>query len=69
MAKITYLTCDCGVPVSECNCPQKGHVLFETGDADVPDIICDRNGEVVLGLCKVCGKGEIELDQPCVRYQ
>lgn len=42
------------------------HVLFETGDADAPEIIKDRNGEVVLGLCKICGKGEAELEQPCV---
>lgn len=41
------------------------HTLYKTGDKDAPDIIKDRNGEVVLGLCKVCGKAERELEQPC----
>lgn len=27
--------------------------------------IFDSNGDVVLGLCKVCGKGEAELEGPC----
>lgn len=43
-----------------------GHTLYQTSDDDTPDTICDSNGEVVLGLCRVCGKGEIELDEPCV---
>lgn len=42
-----------------------GHVLFTTADADRPDQICDRNGEVVLAQCRRCGKGEIELNEPC----
>lgn len=42
------------------------HLLYETSDSDAPDCIKDRNGEVVLGLCKVCGKGESELSGPCV---
>lgn len=37
------------------------HDLYEDGDKNVPPIICDRNGHVVLGLCKKCGKGEAEL--------
>jgi hypothetical protein len=41
------------------------HTLYETSDADRPKEICDRNGEVVLGLCKVCGAAESELDRPC----
>lgn len=41
------------------------HVLYKTGDMDAPDVIKDRNGEVVLDLCRVCNKGEIELSQPC----
>jgi hypothetical protein len=43
----------------------KKHELYETGDPEAPDIIKDRNGEVVLGLCKSCGRGEIELSEPC----
>lgn len=42
-----------------------GHVLYKTGDKGAPDQIKDRNGEVVLAMCKICGKAEIELDQPC----
>lgn len=45
-----------------------GHDLYETGDADAPDVIKDRNGEVVLGLCKVCNKGEAELAEPCAEW-
>ena len=41
------------------------HVLFTSADRDAPDCIRDRNGEVVLGLCKICGRGEIELREPC----
>ena len=37
------------------------HKLYKTGDADAPDAIKDRNGEVVLRLCRSCGKGEAEL--------
>jgi len=43
----------------------KQHVLYRTGDKDAPTEIKDRNGEVVLQLCRVCGKSEIELDQIC----
>lgn len=39
------------------------HILFKTEDKDRPDAICDSNGEVVLGLCKVCNRAESELDQ------
>lgn len=41
------------------------HDLYKTGDEGAPDVIKDRNGEVVLGLCKKCGRAEIELDEPC----
>lgn len=44
---------------------EPSHVLWETGEAGVPSAILDRNGEVVLGLCKICGKGECELVDPC----
>lgn len=43
----------------------KSHVLYKNGEPDVPDCIKDRNGEVVLGLCRRCGAGEIELSGPC----
>jgi hypothetical protein len=41
------------------------HVLYKTGDADAPPSILDRNGEVTLGLCRVCGQGEAELAPVC----
>jgi len=41
------------------------HDLYTDADADRPDVICDRNGQVVLGLCKRCLKGECELAGPC----
>lgn len=43
----------------------KQHDLYKTGDPDAPDVIKDRNGEVVLEMCKVCGRAEIELSEPC----
>ena len=41
------------------------HDLYETGDADAPDVIKDRNGAVMLGLCRRCNRAEIELSSPC----
>lgn len=37
------------------------HELFRTGDEDAPSVIRDRNAEVVLDLCRYCGKGESQL--------
>ena len=42
------------------------HVLYKTGDPDAPSQIKDRNGEVALRLCRGCGRGEIELEEPCI---
>lgn len=39
------------------------HRIYTDADADRPDVICDANRSVVLGLCKVCGLGEAELDE------
>jgi hypothetical protein len=41
------------------------HMLYEQGDSDAPEIIKDANGDIVLSLCKRCGKGESELEGPC----
>ncbi len=46
--------------------PVSSHDLYKTGDVDLPPQILDRNGEVVLGLCKRCGRAEVELDESCV---
>lgn len=42
-----------------------GHSLFTKSDPDCPDQVKDRNGDVVLGMCKKCGAAEIELSSPC----
>lgn len=50
-----------------------GHILYRKEDfadkyKDDPDYtnpILDRNGDVVLGHCKMCGRGEIELEVQC----
>jgi hypothetical protein len=41
------------------------HNIYETGDHDAPEAIKDRNGEVVLGLCRRCGRGEADLVTSC----
>lgn len=41
------------------------HELFQTGDIGCPEQALDRNGEVVLGVCKNCGRVESELAEPC----
>jgi len=41
------------------------HNLYKTGDKDVPGVITDRNGEVALTLCKVCGGAESCLPTHC----
>lgn len=41
------------------------HNLYETGDSDAPRSIKDRNGAVVLELCRTCGQAEIDLDNDC----
>lgn len=38
------------------------HMLWRTGDFGAPDQIKDRNGEVCLAQCRLCGKAEVELD-------
>jgi len=42
------------------------HTLYMTGDANCPEAILDHNGEVVLALCKTCGKGESDLSAGCI---
>ncbi|WP_454735424.1 hypothetical protein [Cupriavidus necator] len=41
------------------------HTCYERDDPDAPDLIKDRNGDITLGLCKHCGRGECELTEPC----
>ena len=42
------------------------HNLFDTGDPDAPNSIKDSGGEVVLGLCRVCGGAECSLTTNCI---
>ena len=42
------------------------HILYEQDDTDAPSCIKDSNGDIVLGLCRVCSAGEIELEEPCI---
>lgn len=42
------------------------HDLWKDGDRNIPESICDGNGQVVLGLCKRCRRGEADLVEPCV---
>lgn len=39
------------------------HKLYERYDKDAPDAIKDRNGEVCLAMCRICGKAENELTE------
>lgn len=45
------------------------HELYKTGDADAPEQIKDRNGEVVLDQCRHCRRAEAELldGEPCAK--
>jgi hypothetical protein len=38
------------------------HLLYKDGDPNAPDSILDSNGQVVLGLCRICGAAEAELE-------
>lgn len=48
---------------------EQTHDLYTNADKDRPAAICDRNGDVVLRLCKRCGRGECELSEPCITEQ
>ena len=41
------------------------HEVFSNDDTDAPNSIKDLHGDVVLDLCKKCGKAESEHSQPC----
>lgn len=55
----------CGRQVHAFYEPTIEHSLYKTGDAGAPTAIQDRNGEVVLDQCRVCGRAEAELSDPC----
>ena len=42
------------------------HELYKTGDVDAPHQIKNHNNEVVLRLCRKCGRAESRLEtHPC----
>jgi hypothetical protein len=41
------------------------HILYKTGDEDAPYAIKDRNGEVVLALCRICNGAEASMPTQC----
>ena len=41
------------------------HILWKDQDENIPPQICDRNGQVALAQCKVCGQAESELEKEC----
>ena len=43
------------------------HTLYVNGDTNIPSTLLDRNGDVVLDMCKVCGKAESELSENCTK--
>lgn len=45
--------------------PEPEHDLYRDGDVPLPPAILDTNGQVVLGLCRRCGRGESDLTEPC----
>lgn len=46
------------------------HTLFQDGDVNIPKVIQDQNGQVALGMCKLCGAAESDLIQykSCEEY-
>lgn len=40
---------------------QTRHTLYEDSDENIPEIIQDRNGQVSLSMCKICGAAESAL--------
>lgn len=43
----------------------ESHVLWKSKAEDPPPGILDRNGAVVVDMCRHCGKTESELIDPC----
>lgn len=44
------------------------HILYKTGDTDIPDHIKDMSTGIPtpsLACCRVCGEYEAGLDNPC----
>lgn len=37
------------------------HVMYTQSDTNIPPQILDKNGDIVLSMCKICGAAEQEL--------
>lgn len=44
------------------------HDLYRNGDLDIPLPIKDINGDVMLAVCRICGKMEDDLSEPCISH-
>ena len=44
-----------------------GHILYTKNDPHIPSILLDDLGNVTLSMCKVCGKAEVNLNEPCIK--
>jgi len=53
------------IPTQDSNVPFTKHTLYVNGDKNIPHVLLDRNGDVVLNMCKACGKAESELRESC----
>ena len=42
------------------------HVFYKDSDTDAPESIRDRNGQIALSVCRVCGQGEGDLEEFCI---
>lgn len=57
--------CACGFCAALRRPAPAEHVLYAKDDVDAPDSIKDRNGDIMLALCRNCGRAESDLVQPC----
>lgn len=47
---------------------QRAHVYYHPADTDLPDSTCNKHGELVYAVCRVCGQAEGELEAECPNY-
>ncbi len=42
-----------------------GHILYNSNDSNIPEGYYKYVAEWGLSICRICGKAEVELDEPC----
>jgi hypothetical protein len=62
----TYINQLSKLKLIEVEIEMQTHILYDGSEDDICHPIIDRNRDVVLSACKICNKGEIELEQPCI---